>query len=185
MTDDNTNQDQAQTDPNPSNPTVDATGQNSGTEARFTQADVDGLIAIRLQRERAAAADKVRKEREAAESAKALEQGEFQKLAEVRAAKIAELEASIAQRDLAELRRTVGTAYKLPEALSRRLSGETREELEADAKELAKLVAVSAEERTPSPGNVRGPNPVGIRGDRTPSEEAKAAALKTGRYPGF
>src|SRR5690606_28658996 len=44
------------------------------------------------------------------------------------------------------LRENVALKFKLPETAAKRLAGATREELEADAKELAELFAAAAEE---------------------------------------
>lgn len=65
--------------------------ENSG-EKRFTQDEVNRLIDDRLKRERQKADEKAKKEREDAEAKALEEQKEYQKLAEQRATKIAELE---------------------------------------------------------------------------------------------
>lgn len=58
----------------------------------------------------------------------------------------AELKGQIEALERSILLRDVATKYELPEALAKRLTGTTPEELEADAKELQKLVAPAAPE---------------------------------------
>lgn len=86
-------------DGEPSTETGDGEGKATETEApeaKFTQADIDRIVKERLERAEAKAQSKAQKAREEAE-AKALEENqEFQKLAEQRAAKVSELEASSA-----------------------------------------------------------------------------------------
>ena len=58
----------------------------------------------------------------------------------------AELKGQIETLERTILLRDVAAKYELPEALAKRLTGSTPEELEADAKELQKLVAPAAPE---------------------------------------
>ncbi|ATI18710.1 scaffolding protein [Streptomyces phage Daudau] len=58
----------------------------------------------------------------------------------------AELKGQIEALERSILLRDVAAKYELPEALAKRLTGTTPEELEADAKELQKLVAPAAPE---------------------------------------
>jgi len=119
--------------------------QTAVSEKLFTQADIDKLIKERLDREKvksekAIAAAKAEAERQALEA-----QGNYQKLYE---AEKAQREAAINEMKalhLANMRREVATAYNVPNGLAARLVGETREDLEADAKELmASLPKASA-----------------------------------------
>ncbi len=67
--------------------------QNAGDgDKRFTQAELDAIVADRLKRANESAERKAAKERQEAEERAATEQGEFKKLAETRAARLAELE---------------------------------------------------------------------------------------------
>ncbi|MFD7976725.1 hypothetical protein [Streptomyces sp. NPDC059071] len=70
----------------------------------------------------------------------------------------AELKAQVETLERQLLLNSVAAKYELPEALAKRLTGATAEELEADAKELQKLVAPPAPESlggglTPPDGN--------------------------------
>ena len=70
--------------------------------------------------------------------------------------------------------RDVAAEYKLPKELAARLSGETKEELDADAKALAKFATPTPAGRTPgNPGG--GLNPSNGSGFSTP-EELKSVA---------
>src|SRR5690606_1703614 len=55
-------------------------------------------------------------------------------------AKVAELQAKVKELETRGLRDSVARKYNLPDALAKRLTGSTAEELEADAKELQKFV---------------------------------------------
>lgn len=72
-------------------------GQNGGEDRRFTQAEVDDLIKRRLERERQQSEQRTQREREQAEEQRLKENQEFQKLAEQRQARIAELEPTVAK----------------------------------------------------------------------------------------
>jgi hypothetical protein len=77
------------TPPNPDPPKPDG--------KTFTQEQVDGIVKDRLERERKTAEAKTQKDREDAEAARLKEQGEFEKLANQRAATITELEAKVTE----------------------------------------------------------------------------------------
>jgi hypothetical protein len=139
--------------------TGDGTGPNAGDqEKRFTQADLEHQIDERLKRERAKSEAKAIREKEEADAQRLKEQAEWQKLAEANEAKAQKLEAELARRDHDALRARVAAKHKLPEAFAARLVGQTEDELEADARELAKVVTAA----TPAaPGNGPGPKPAG------------------------
>jgi hypothetical protein len=122
-------------------------GQQSGQQSQqqgvaFTpeqQAEINKLIGrARDEGRETAAAEAKRKADEEAAAAK----GEWEKLARDRAAEVEAMKADIAKRDLADLRRTVATRHKLPADAAERLKGTTEAELDADAKDLAKLIGV-------------------------------------------
>jgi hypothetical protein len=77
----------------------------------------------------------------AAAQAKAQEEGDFKKLYEDAQAKYADLEAQLKTRDLRDRKAAAARKHNLPDDLADRLSGQTDEELEADAKALAKHIA--------------------------------------------
>lgn len=162
-------------EPTPAPATPPAAGDRT-----FTQAELDGIIRERLDRQQRAIDAKATKDREAIEADQAAKQGEFQKLAEAKAARVAELEAEIATRDHDALRRRVADKHGLPAALAVRLMGDTEDELTADAKELAKLVTATPAAPTRVPGAAAGPKPSGSTGSGP--EAARDEMLKTGRY---
>ena len=86
-------------------------------------------------------ADEIEARQRAADEAKARDEGKFKELLEAREKELADLRADIARRDLTEKRRAVARTYGLPDDLADRLVGDTDEEMEADAKRLAKLFA--------------------------------------------
>ena len=114
-------------------PTVDATGQDAtangggdgeqkqapaltfATEAEF-QAKVEALLKERLEREAKKADQKAQKAREEAQAEAAAKNGEWQQLAEQRAAKIAELESQAAAFDA-----TTTKAQRYEQALAKQV----------------------------------------------------------------
>jgi hypothetical protein len=96
--------------------------------------------------------EKAQKDRDDAD-AKA--KGEWEKVATERQAELDKLKADLAARDLNDRKTAIAKAAGLPDDLATRLQGETDEELEADAKGMAKLLRVQdapendAGERTP------------------------------------
>lgn len=100
----------------------------------FSQAEVDRIVADRLDRERKASDVKAAKAREEAERKTAEEQGEFKRLYEMAQAKAAAAEQKARELELAGMRRDAAAKLGLPAALADRLKGETPDELEADAK---------------------------------------------------
>lgn len=114
-----------------------------------------------LRSENASHRQKAKEAADAAQKAaeeKAKHDGEWQKLAEQYKAKLEEKDAEIAKRDRLDMIRKVAAKYKLPDALSTRLQGDTEEAMEADAKELAKaLPAITAP--NDEAGNRKKPTP--------------------------
>lgn len=112
------------------------------------QAEFDRMIKDRLDRATKKASEDTEKaireqiEREAQEAADK-EKGEFEKLYNDMKAKYEQSERDRKADQLALLRSKVATRHKLPEKLIERLSGETEEELEKDAAELAKLITTN------------------------------------------
>lgn len=117
-------------------------------EKKFTQSDMNRAIQERLAEEK-------RRAERAAEEKRLAEAGEYSKLLEQERARAAELESQLKQRERALLADRIGRRHNLPEPLIDRLRGETESELEADAKELAKLLPAPAEPPRPaaSPAN--------------------------------
>lgn len=125
-----------------------------------------GKAAIQREREARKAAEKAAadtqkridaleaKQREV-EEAKAKEQGDFKTLLEQREAELADMKAKLEARDLKDRKAAIAKANGIPEDAISRLQGATDEELEEDAKALAKLLKAreapdtDAGERTP------------------------------------
>lgn len=151
----------------------------SGEQAArtFTQADVDRMIAERLDRERKHSETKAQKAREEAERKAAEEQGEFKKLYELAQAKAAAAEQRARELELAGLRREAAAKFNLPAKLADRLQGETLEELEADAK------AVAAELPKPAAPNINATGGAGNAHSAADSEALEAMAVRLGVKP--
>lgn len=104
---------------------------------------------------RAQAAEKAQRDRDEAEKR---EQGKWEEIAKAREDELAQLKRDIAERDLRDRKTAIAKAHDLPDEFVERLKGETDEELEADAKAIAKLLKIrevpdnDAGQRTP-PGN--------------------------------
>lgn len=122
-------------------------GKGKEFEPITTQEAFDDAIARRLARHET----KLRKDVEAevraqiakdAATAEAAKKGDWEKVATDRQREIDDLKAEIAKRDQGDLRRKVAAANKLPADAAERLKGTTEAELDADAKELAKLIGV-------------------------------------------
>jgi hypothetical protein len=163
---------------------VAPTGAEPGkqTEARtFSQAEVDALIAERLQRA-ARKADESSKKAAAEAEAKALrEQGEYKTLYEKEQAKAQELEQRAKGLELAALRRDIAAEVGLPPALAARLMGDDDAALRADAQAL--LAAIPK----PSAPNLNSAPASGAGGGRTvPSDtEIEHMAARLGVSPKF
>ncbi len=97
-------------------------GGSQTQERTFTQAEVDRIVQDRLAEERK-------------RGSRTTEQ------------RIADLEAQLAQSKLETLQAQIAVKHKLPPELANRLRGTTEAELEADAKELAKLVPAATQTR--------------------------------------
>lgn len=146
-----------------------ATQSQADTTHDATQADAEETISLDEARKMRAEAQSLRKRLKDAETkaqaaeendrkardAKAKEQGEWEKIAKDREAELEAIKADLAARDLNDRKTAIAKAAGLPDDLATRLQGETDEELEADAKGMAKLLRVQeapendAGERTP------------------------------------
>lgn len=154
------------------------TTEKSG-EKLFTQEELDRIVTSRLERERAKADEATRKAKEAAEAKALEEQQEYQKLAEQRAGKIAELEpqAESAKRYQDALTKLLATEKTgVPEhvlALLDKLDPvEQLEWIAANREKLKPVESVPETEQKP-----RGVPATPSRGDqRGVSEEQKRAA---------
>ncbi len=138
--------------------------------------------------------ERKRKEQELADKTaletKLKEQGEFKTLADQLAAEklqleqeIAQRDAEIAKRDHEALRAKVATKHGLAPELAMRLSGQTEDELNADAAMLKKIVGEQVQQAR-QPGNSPGPKPA------QPTDEQRRQTMvnsqrATGHYPSF
>lgn len=93
--------------------------------ARKAEAERDALLA---------------KQREADE-AKAKEEGRFRELLEERERELADIRKQLEERDLNDKRTAIARKHNLPDEIAARLVGTTDEDIENDAKRLAKLFA--------------------------------------------
>lgn len=107
---------------------------------QFSQAEVDRIVADRLDRASKANEAKATKAREDAERKAAEQQGEYQKLYEQEKALREQAEADRKALEVSALRRQVADKLGLPAGLVDRLRGETADDIEADAKELIKAL---------------------------------------------
>jgi hypothetical protein len=128
--------------------TTEPTGtkpEGQPTEQTFTQADVDRIVADRLKRERETTRTKY-----ADYDALKAKAGEATTLEE----RVAEIERQSQESEARALRAEVANAKGLTPTQAKRLVGQTREELEADADELVKDIGVQKKQgaRVPSEG---------------------------------
>jgi chromosome segregation ATPase len=166
--------------PNPQAGAGTGTNSNTNTEQK---PNIDDLINQLKEANREAASYRTKlkslenKEAEAEEERKK-RNGEFEALANQHKSRAEELEKQLADRDLAELKRKIATKHNLTEALSNRLFGTTEEELDKDAKELAKLVPASTVGKSGNVANGKASGSAGV-----PSEEEIYKRLNaSGRY---
>lgn len=119
-------------------------GEGGITFTPEQQRHVDELIKTRLERERTKIKGETetaqQRAQEEAERKRLEEQAQWETLAKKQEGELSQLKAQLAAMELAALRREVAEAAGLSEELAQRLQGTTREELEADAVALAKLV---------------------------------------------
>lgn len=165
---------------------VAAKAANDAEEAELKKLGEKGIEALREERQRAKDAEVARIAAEkrandaegklAADAAakakaatkKAEDDGNWQKLADDRAAEVETLRTQLKERDRQALITRMAAKHKLPEAFAERLKGETEDELEADAKELAKHVGVR-----------QAPDTEGGAGARSGSRTTQQTAVKT------
>lgn len=162
----------------------DESGEGDPAKGKsFSQADVDRIVAQRLEDEKGR--EKKRTDaatKKAAEEAAAAN-GEWKGVAESRQDRIAALEtevaalhSQIADRDLSLIRNEVAAEYKLTPFWAARLTGKDKAELTADAKRIrAELPPPRAAETEAGRGNGQG-------GGRNITKEHEQAADASGRY---
>ncbi len=137
--DDTTQDDQDQRDADTDQQDTDHLGEK-GRETIRKEREARKLA----EKERAALAtrladlEKAQKDRDDAE---AKQKGEWEKVAQQRADDLAEAQRKLAERDLKDMKVTAAKKAGLPDDLVDRLAGATAEELETDAKALAKHIA--------------------------------------------
>lgn len=142
---------------------ADAQSQADTTQDDATQADASkDTISLDEARKLRSEANNLRKRlkdaedaAQAAAHAEAKKKGEWETVAKKLESELAEANQKLAERDLKDRRIAAAKAAKLPDDMADRLRGETDEELEADAKDLAKHLRTQeapendAGERTP------------------------------------
>ena len=106
-------------------------------EARtFTQAELDKIIAERLERESKKRKESEAKAREEAERDTLAKNQEWEKLAKKHESELLTATQRLKELELNELRTKAAAKYQLPLEIAERLRGETLEELEKDAEGL-------------------------------------------------
>jgi hypothetical protein len=130
-------------------PTATAPANNGDTERTFTQAEVDAIVKDRLDRERKAREKAQADAKAKAEAELLAKNAEWEKLAKQREDEIKALSERLKQKEVLERKRAVAEKTGLPVAIADRLTGETDEELEADAKAILEALPKSPR---PNPG---------------------------------
>lgn len=157
-------------------PAEGGTTTPSGAEKTFTQADVERIIADRLKRERDKYADYDDLKAKAAEADTS--RSDLQKLTD----RVTAAEKRAADAEAKQLRAEVAQAKGLSAAQAKRLTGTSKEELEADADEL--LEAFGGKKDAPKPegeGGDEGPGVFGRPKERlTPGAAPNKEPEKTG-----
>jgi hypothetical protein len=152
----------------------------------FNQAQVDAIVRDRLERQKRSVDAAAKAQQEAADAERLKQQGEFEKLAEERGRRVAELEGQLHQREVQALRDAAAAKHRLPAALAARLMGDTAEALDADAASLATLVRPEDARReraqAAAPGNPPGPRPSGADGERV-AQAAREENARRRSYP--
>lgn len=117
------------------------THEDDATQADASKETISLDEARKLRSEAASLRKRLKDAEDAAQAAAdadAKAKGEWEKIAQKRQEELDALKAQLADRDLRDRKAAIAKAAKLPDDMADRLRGETDEELEADAKELAK-----------------------------------------------
>jgi hypothetical protein len=136
----------------------------------FTQAELDKIIAERLERESKKRKDAEAKVREEAERDTLAKNQEWEKLAKKHESDLLEAQQRLKELELNELRTKAAAKYQLPLEIAERLRGETLEELEKDAEGLKALIP-----QAKSQGKL---NPTVPGGDGQPVKETREQKLQ-------
>ena len=115
--------------------------KNTGFQPIESQEDLDRIIRRRLNGMRKSLTKDIREEIEAEiEAEHAEQQGEYKKLYEDLRVEHDKLKDELDARDLMDRKRDIARQHGIPEEFVDRLRGDTDEEIEADAKEVAKAI---------------------------------------------
>ena len=109
-------------------------------ERTFTQAELDKIIAERLEREAKKRKEAEANAREEAERDTLAKNQEWEKLAKKHESELLEAQQRLKELELNELRTKAAAKFQLPLEIAARLRGETLEELEKDAEGLKALI---------------------------------------------
>jgi len=141
MTEENlTNTDEKQQEPTAQPETTETPPEPTADDKKFTQAELDAIVKERLDREKKQRDKAAAEAKKKAEEKALAENQEWKKLADEREAELAKIQAELKTANLLELKRAAAAEYELPEALIPRLQGDTKEDIEADAKQLAETL---------------------------------------------
>lgn len=119
----------------------------------FTEEDIKRLVGKAREEGKRVALEEVQRKR-ADDEAKA--KGEWEKVATDREAEIAQLKREKAELERRGLVAKVAARHRLPESLAGRLLGETEDEIEADAKAIAKELGARAAPETEAGAGTNG-----------------------------
>ena len=156
--------------------TDDATGTNGGTEPAkiFTQADVDRIIAKRMERAQSKAELDAEKATKVAEAKALAEQGKYQQLYEAAKAEAEQAKAEAAKVHTDALRARIARTVGLPESWADRLRGDDEDAITADAKSMLRdMPKPAAPNINASTGNGAAPK----AGQPSEQEKTELAAI--------
>lgn len=162
-------------------PGTDA-GKPTTEERTFTQADIDRIVKERLDRERSRSEAAAKKASEEAERKAAEEQGKFRELYEAEVKARQEALDRMKSLELQSLRSQVAAETGLPNGLASRLIGETKEEIEEDAK---KLLASIPKQPTPSLDGGAGSRRQSSGADKPTPEQIREMAARYNVRPEY
>ncbi|MGV1048239.1 MAG: hypothetical protein ACOYD4_06920 [Solirubrobacterales bacterium] len=127
----------------------------------LTQEEFDAKVKDRIERATEKARREAEKEKSEAEAKALEEQGKYQQLYEAEKAKAEKAQQERQELERAGWRKDATAKHKLPAQWAERLRGETAEEIDADAAELAKTMpkpgapSINATENDRPPANIK------------------------------
>lgn len=150
-------------------------GEKESFKAIASQDELDRIVKDRLARQKESLKEQIRADLKAeAEKAKAKEDGDWKTLFETEKARADKAAAELEAERLTSLKNRIGAKHKLPQALINRLIGATEDEIEADAKAVAKEIGVrEAPDNDMGKGEKNAGKPAGDRPDPKKTSDDK------------